>query len=317
MKYVSVAKQALKNYPINIKSIETLQEETNRLYRIIDDQDKKYLLKVFQEESTSLNDNLAEHYLIDIITTKTEIRTPMVIKNFAGETVTKIPYKNQRGYKRAALYSYLSGKPVFGKETIAYFETMGEIIAKMHLATEGLSFPEYVNPKKMDSIFYFENEKPIYDKKKYKKYITKEMTDILGELIPYINLKLKAFYTKGKPQLIHGDLNPWHIKRKGEQFVIYDFEEALYAYPVHDIAVFLYYYKYNEKWKFNDVKKALFKGYESVKPLPKNVTNKNIELLMMSRRINFFNYILSINKHPKEYIETSFSRIKEYYITYK
>lgn len=317
MKYFSVMRQALTNYDIKIKSIKYLLEETNTLYKVIDDQDTKYLLKIFQEESSSLNDNLAEHYLIDVITSKTEILTPKVIKNIAGETVTKIPYKNNRGYKRVVLYSYLSGKPMFGKENSAYFESMGEILAKMHQATEELSFPEYVNPKKMESIFYFENEKLIYNKKKYKKYITKEMKDILAELIPYINQKLKAFYSKGKPQLIHGDLNPWHINRLGERFVIYDFEEALYAYPIHDIAVFLYYYKYNEKWKFNEVKKALFKGYESVKPLPKNLTSKNLELLMMSRRINFFNYVLSVNKHPKEYIETSFSRIKEYYITYK
>lgn len=316
MKYKSVLKIALKQYNIESKEITYLTEETNVLYLIKTDK-FDYVLKIFQEESSNYNDNLTEHYFIKIIQKFTTIQTPKVIENNSGQTITMIPYKNSKGYKRVALYEYLSGSSVACREDLDYFESMGQVMAKMHLATKGLSFPDYVNPKKWKSIFYYENETKVYHLKKYKNFITKEMIDVLDHLIPYINQKLESFYAEGSPQLIHADINPWNVKKTEDNYIIYDFEEAMLAYPIHDISVFMYYYKFNEEIKYHDIKKAFLKGYQSLNELPTNLNEKNMELIMMARRINFFNYVLTINPNPKEYLEMSFLRIKEYFISYK
>jgi len=316
MKFEVVAKKALKKYDIKVTNLVYMMEETNVFFHVFTET-KEYVLKIFQEESSNYNDNLAEHYFIGVINEKTDILTPQVVENIEGITVTKIPYSNKRGYKRCALYSFLSGEGIYQLEDMDYFEKIGKEIAKMHLATSGLDFPDYVNPKKWKKIFYYEDEIAVYKKKKYSKYITEEMIEILDELIPYIDRKLKFFYEKGEPQLIHADMNPWNIKSKGERFIIYDFEEAMLAYPIHDIAVFMYYYKYSDTFNFYDIKEAFLKGYETILPRPSNLNLKNLELIMMARRINFFNYVLTINPNPKEYLEMSFPRIKEYYLSYR
>jgi Ser/Thr protein kinase RdoA (MazF antagonist) len=316
MKFKSVAKKAIKLYDVDCVEMVYLTEETNIFYHV-KTSDKEYVLKIFQEESSNFDDNLAEHYFIDLIHSKTDIITPMVVKNKAGDTLSKIPFKNARGYKRTALYEYVEGSSIAGSENKKYFESIGEEMAKMHLVTENLIFPDYVNPKKWESIFYCENEVPVYHEKRFKKYISEEMIEVLDELIPYINQKLKDFYEVGEPQLIHADMNPWNIKQSNDGYIIYDFEEAKLGYPIHDISIFMYYYKFNENLKYHDIKLSFLKGYKSIKPLPKNLSEKSIELIMMARRINFFNYVLTINPNPKEYLEMSFPKIKEYYLSYK
>ena len=317
MKYDKVALKAIKQYDLKIRKIRFLIEETNIFYEIITDNQEKYVLKIYQEESSNFNDNMAEHFLLNLIRNNTEIITPNVIKNNNNETITIIKYPNKRGYKRTALFQFIDGKPIDGIEDLDYFRKMGRIIAKLHLATKHVDLPDYINPKKLDKVFYFEGETAIYHNFKYKKYITKEMIEILDELIPYIDIKLYNLYENQKPQLIHGDLNPWNIKTKKEDVIIYDFEEAIYGLPVHDIAVFLYYYQYHQTLNFYQVKKVFLEGYKEIAKLPKNVTDENLELIMVSRRINFFNYILTLRKNPKEYIEMSFPKIREYYFSYK
>lgn len=316
MKYKSVAIKALQNYDVEVKEIKYLTEETNIFYLVKSDS-QDYVLKIFQEESSNFNDNLSEHYFIQVIKDLDGIATPEVVKNFKSETITKIPFNNKRGFKRTALYKYISGENIAGKEDLNYFEAIGKTMAKLHQATKDLVHPDYINPKKWTKIFYYENEVAVYKKRKYQKYITQEMIDILDELIPYIDQKLKEFYRTNKPQLIHADLNPWNIKKTKTGYIIYDFEEAMCAYPLHDIAVFMYYYKFNDKLNYHEVKNAFFKGYEQIKKLPENLNEKNLELIMMARRINFFNYVLTVNPNPKEYISLSFPKIKEYFLSYK
>lgn len=317
MKFEAVAKKAIKKYNINVKKIRFLTEETNVFYEILTESEKKYVLKIYQEESSNINDNIAEHYLLEVIHDKTPVTTAKVIKNKDNETVTKIKYPNKRGYKRTALYEYLDGRTIDGIENLEYFRKMGKILASMHLATKDLNLPDYVNPKRYDKVFYFEGEEAIYHKLKYKKHLTKEMVEILDELIPYLNIKLYNLYKDQEPQLIHGDLNPWNIKVYNDQIRIFDFEEALFGLPIHDIAIFLYYYYNHQTLKYYEIKKEFLTGYFEVTELPDNVTDTNLEMIMMARRINFFNYVLYIRKNPKKYIEMSFPKIREYYFSYK
>ncbi|XFA99484.1 phosphotransferase enzyme family protein [Candidatus Izemoplasma sp. B36] len=317
MKFDSVAKKAIKKYDIKVKTIRFLTEETNVFYEILSESNEKYVLKIYQEESSNINDNIAEHFLLKVIQEKTQVRTARVIKNETNETVTKIKYPNKRGYKRTALYEYLEGRNIDGIEDLKYFRKMGQILASMHLATKNLNLPDDVNPKKYDKVFYFEGEEAIYHKPRYKKYLTKDMIEILDELIPYINIKLYNLYIDENPQLIHGDLNPWNIKVHNDEIRIFDFEEALFGLPIHDIAIFLYYYYNHQTLKYYEIKKEFLSGYSEITELPNNVTDANLEMIMIARRINFFNYVLYIRKNPKKYIETSFPKIREYYFSYK
>jgi len=316
MKYLELANLALEQYDIEPISLEFLMEATN-VFFLVHTADKNYVLKIFQEDSSSINDNLTEHFMIGAIKEKSNVMTPMVIENKDGSTITKITYGNHRGYKRVAVYEYFEGIPIDGTETLETFIEVGKVMAKMHLATENLQFPEHINPKRWDKVFYFENEHAVYHKSRYAKYITKQMKDELDELVIFLNERLNHFYETMTPRLIHGNLNPWNIQRFLGGLIVYDFEEVMLAYPVMDIAIFLYYYRYNENFVFDDILAAFLKGYSEYRPIPRALDEKNLEIIMIARRINILNYILTIRKDPSEYIELSYPKIKEYYLSYK
>jgi len=311
-----IALLALEQYDIEPKSLEFLMEATNVFFLVHTDK-KQYVLKIFQEDSSNINDNLTEHFMISTIREKSDVLTPQVISNQDGQTITKITFGNKRGYKRVAVYEYFEGTPIDGQETMEWFSEIGRTLAKMHLATENLRFPEHVNPKRWDRVFYFENEKPVYHKPRYAKYITDEMKEVLDDLVIYLNERLSMFYQTMTPRLIHGNLNPWNVQKYNDKIIIYDFEEVILAYPVQDLAIFLYYYRYNEHFNFEEILQALFKGYAEFRPIPRALDEKNLEIIMMARRINIFNYILTIRKDPSEYIELSYPKIKDFYLSYK
>ncbi|MBN2540719.1 MAG: phosphotransferase [Bacilli bacterium] len=315
MKFHTVATEALKQYDIQMKSIHRLAEETNLFYLIKTD-DSSYALKIYSDEASDINDSLTEHYFLGLILSKTEIQTPRVIPNKQGETVTKVPFNNKRGYKRVALYDYLPGESFAGEETETYFQEIGRVVAKMHLATKGTQFPEFVNPTRWDKVFYLEEEKVVYHDSKYAKFLTPEMIQILDELIPHIDIVLNNLYDTRDPRLIHADLTPWNIKQNEFGYIIYDFEEALMGYPVMDIANFMYYYRTRDDIDFFKAKTNFMSGYRSVNSIP-IIDDRLFELVMIAKRIRLFNYVLTIQKNPTEYIKLSFPRIKEYFISYK
>lgn len=89
-----------------------------------------------------------------------------------------------------------------------------------------------------------------------------------------------------------------------------DYEDVALGYASEDIAVVLFYYRYDERFDFEEVKKNFYSGYESVRALPE-FTERELEIFMLARRLNFMNYILLVSDDPKAYIERNVKRIQE------
>ncbi len=315
MNFHTIAQKAIEQYDLPIKSLRFLKEENNRFY-LAQTKTKKYVLKIYEDLHSTINNTFSEHYMIKTILEKTDLKTPRIVLNKQGETITRVACKTKRGYKRTALFEYLDGESIQDKKDADTFHTIGQLMAKMHIATKGLVFPEHVNPKRWDKVFYRESEVPVYHLSKYEKYVSKEMVEILDELIRRIDIVFKNLYDERAPRLIHGDLNPWHIKSFQDQYILYDFEEALLGYPVMDIAVFLYYYRAREDVDFYQVKTSFMAGYRSVNQIP-FIDEKLFEMVLIAKRIQLFNHVLTVQKDPSEYIKLSFPKIQEYYVSYK
>jgi Ser/Thr protein kinase RdoA (MazF antagonist) len=171
--------------------------------------------------------------------------------------------------------------------------------------------------KVWDKVFYYKGEEAVYKKEEYQKFLSKEYHEEMDKIIPFLNKELSSYYEKYTDhiQFIHADLNPWNVKLYGSELRLLDFEEAMLGLPIHDFAIMLYYYDYDEAFDFELVKKLYFQGYERVRNLPV-FTDYDLDLLMTSRRVNFLNYILQISEDPKSFIETSIPRVKDFISKY-
>lgn len=308
-KYKRISKAAMEKYNIEVEDIDFFIEASNAFYKIRDKSGDKFLIKIFQEESSKIEDNLAEVFFIDIIKEKTDIIVPTVIPSKTGQRVIEIKSEEFSVPKRAILYEWIDGKDLYGRETYECFKKLGKITARMHLATRNISIPEEINPKKWDRVFYYRGEKPVYKMKKYKNIVSEEFIEIMDFIIPFIDKKIFELYKNNTPQLIHADLNPWNILIENEELKIVDFEEAILGFPIQDFSIFLFYYKDGKRFEFLRVKESFIEGYSKI--INDFIFDEfTIEMLMIARRVNFMNYVLDINEDPKNYMKKSLPIVK-------
>ena len=310
-KYKRLSEAAMEKYNIEVEDIDFFIEASNAFYKIRDKSGDKFLIKIFQEESSKIEDNLAEVFFIDTIREKTNIIVPTIISSKTGQSVIEIKSEEFPVPKRAILYKWIDGKDFYGKESYEYFTKLGSITAKLHLATRNISIPKEINPKKWDKVFFYSEEKPVYKLKKYKKIVPEDFIEIMDFIIPVFDKHLSALYKKKNPQLIHADLNPWNILIENEELKIVDFEEALLGFPIHDFSIFLFYYKDGKRFEFLRVKESFIEGYSKIIN-DFRFDEFTVEMLMAARKVNFMNYVLDINEDPENYIKKSLPIVKRF-----
>lgn len=306
-----VIELALLEYDIEYNKIEYFIEETNIFYKVYGSDGTVYGLKICQDESSTIEDSLAEIFILNTVKNNSDIVIPTVIKSKSHKGVTIINSKYTDAPKRIIIYKWLDGLLFDGNETNELFYLLGQTMAKLHVATQGTQIPQNISPKKWDKIFYFTDEEIVYNKDEYMDKISVNARKLLDNIIPFLDKELAKYYTVNTPQLIHGDINPWNVLLHNEELCLIDFEDVAYGYPLHDLAIALFYYKYNKNFDYNTVKKNIFAGYSSIIDLP-TFTEYDIDLLIVARRVNFINYIMVIDENPKQYIERSIKRVIDF-----
>ncbi len=303
-----VAEKAMERYDMKYAELDFLVEETNVHFKIKTDEGELFALKIFQEESSDLNDNKAEVYFLSCLK---NIETPAVVMNKEGEGITIVESEWTERPKRIAVYSWMDGEDLDGKETPENFRKLGKLAAQLHSQTIELDIPEYITPKRWDKVFYYPDEKAVYHEEKYQKYLTNETVEVMDKVIPILNRRLSELYEGKKPQLIHADLNPWNVKVHEDRLRVLDFEEAMYGLPVHDLAIMLFYYRNDKNFDYEEVKASVIKGYNEVYPEVR-FEDDTLEMLMIARRVNFLNYCLYLDDAPEDYVKRCTAIIKEY-----
>ena len=289
-KYKSVAIKALKEFDVDYDKLEFLTEETNVFFEVSGKD--HVVLKIFQEESSKIEDNLIEAFMLEEVTKRTNIVVPTMLFSKLGKQVVFIESDEFDMVKRVAVYKYIEGEDFDGKETPLLFERLGEVTATIHNASKSIVIPDNLIPKKWDKVFYYRDEVAEYNEKRHDKYFTQEDRVFLDWFIRYLDSELPKYYNQ-ESFLIHADLNPWNVKLYDGDIRLLDFEEGMLGSAVHDIAIMLFYYRYDPNYKYDEVKRSYLRGYSNVSTLP-DFTDFDIDLLIMARTANFINYILLI-----------------------
>lgn len=308
--YCDVAIKALKEYEIEYKELTFFSEDTNIFFKV-ETSNEPYMLKIFQEESSKIEDNIAEVFFMRYIDEHTDITIPSIILSKEGKDIVFVDSKDFDVIKRVVVYSFIEGESFDQLETNELFEKLGVACAKLHKASKEITIPSHIHPKKWDNVFYYRDEPIVYNDPLYSEITLEENRLFLDKFIPYLNKKLKEFYNR-ESFIIHADLNPWNVKVHEGEIRLLDFEEAMYASEVHDLAIILFYYRYDANFNYEEVKKHLFKGYLTIRPLP-TITNFDLDLLIMARTANFVNYTLYWNdSDPTQYFRSRVKRMMDF-----
>ena len=148
-KYKRISKAAMQKYNIEVEDIVFFTEASNTFYKIRDKSGEKYLIKIFQEESSKIEDNLAEVFFIDIIKDKTDIVVPTVISSKTEKRVIEIESEEFSTPKRAILYEWIDGKDFYGRESYEHFKELGKNNCKNASCNKTYFDSREIKPQKM------------------------------------------------------------------------------------------------------------------------------------------------------------------------
>lgn len=111
------------------------------------------------------------------------------------------------------------------------------------------------------------------------------------------------YQRSGDPMLVHADLHFWNVHIYRDDLYVIDFEDIVLGYPLHDIAICLYYLRNEEN--YSDLAAAFQNGYSTERDWP-FFTRASLNLLWAARMTNFINYVAHADEtaDAREYINT-------------
>ncbi|MCB8944860.1 MAG: phosphotransferase [Ardenticatenaceae bacterium] len=232
-----LAVNALAQYELDVCGLTLVGTATNLIYRVETADHHQFALRLAYPGWRTLTDLQAEAMWLAALARDTDICVPVVEVSREGTAVitTTVPGIDQPHY--ATLMRWLPGTLLGKRLTTANLYQMGELFAKMH--QHGASWQPPAG----------------FTKRKFTRFLSRGEPDVLlaeAQLAVYtppqlavfqeIRARVEAEYARLDPadlRVIHCDL--WHdnIKIHHGQLCPFDFEDTVWGYRLHDMAMAL------------------------------------------------------------------------------
>jgi Ser/Thr protein kinase RdoA (MazF antagonist) len=294
--------KALEQYDLSVEWVKFLTIETNTMFQIRAVDGKKYVLRIYSNEETTLKENQAELFWLNALIRDTDLKVTEPIARRDSQYITIVSVPGVPEERRCVLFKWIPGRTLVNYLNSVNYYKFGQELAKLHNHASTIKpLPASIQPKKWDKVFYYPDESAVYDTPEYSHLFPPERINIINKVIEQAdNVFARLFNDKEGQILIHGDLHYYNVHLYRGELYLLDFEDINLGYPVQDIAVTLAYGREHDD--YNEWKTAFTQGYRSVREWP-NEDERTIETLMAARLVMFINYIARIDPSPEEYIE--------------
>lgn len=300
--------KALENYPIAVARVCYLTTDSTTMFRVDARDGSKYVIRLYSELDSSLAENETEMFWLNALARDTDLRVPEPVARKDGDYLTFVRMQGIPGEKRCALYKWVPGVQLAERVDPQTCRQMGAIMAKLHNHAESLTLPEHIGPKSWNQVFYYPDEPVVYNTPEYSHLFTPKQLEVMERACQRLDPFLADLYQRsGEPMLVHADLHFWNVHiYRGELYVI-DFEDIILGYPVHDIAICLYYLR--DRADYPELVSAFQGGYTTERDWP-SFTRTDLHLLWAARMTNFINYVAHVDE-PDDALEYIGTRCRE------
>jgi Ser/Thr protein kinase RdoA (MazF antagonist) len=300
--------KALENYPIDVARVRYLTTESTTMFRVDTRDGSKYVIRLYSDLDSSLAENETEMFWLHALARDTDLRVTEPVARNDGDYLTLVSMQGVPGEKRCALYKWVPGVQLAERVSPQTYRQLGAIMAKLHKHAESLALPDHIDPKRWDKVFYYPDEPVVYNTPGYSHLFTAEQLEVMERACQRLNPFLADLYQhSGGPMLVHADLHFWNVHiYRGELYVI-DFEDIVLGYPVHDIAICLYYLRHRAGYP--ELLAAFQNGYATERDWP-SFTQTDLHLLWAARMTNFINYVAHVDE-PDDALDYIGARCRE------
>jgi Ser/Thr protein kinase RdoA (MazF antagonist) len=233
----SLAENVLAQYDLNVCGLALIGTDTNLIYRVETADSERFALRVAQPGWRTLTDLESEAMWLAALARDTDICVPVVQLGREGAAVvtTTAPGIPQPHY--ATLMRWLPGGLLGKQLTETNLYKMGGLFAKMHQHGASWQPPQGFTTRKFDCFLSRGEPGMLFAEEQLSAYTSHSLS-----LFQEIRARVEAEYARLDPadlRVIHCDL--WHdnIKIYRGQLCPFDFEDTVWGYRLHDMAMAL------------------------------------------------------------------------------
>lgn len=183
-----------------------------------------------------------------------------------------------------------TGQPLVVADRLGTFRRFGKLIASLHDAADEWSPPHGFSRQAWDREGLL-GEQPQWGRFWDTPYLMPDQRTILQHTREKLRRELQSRpFDQG---LIHADLVCENILMDGETIRIIDFDDFGPGFRLQDLATALV--KFEAEPDFEDLRSALFEGYESLRPLDRD----GVSLFLMIRHLTYVGWIVPRMQGPE------------------
>lgn len=231
----TMAEKGLSQYDLKQPTLTYFGFHTNLLYKVKSGSGEQFMLRLAYPGWRTNQDLLSEAWWLSALNAETDIPVPSIIPSRTGEMVLKVDFPGIPDCWHMTLMSWVPGKLLGYYLTPSNLEKMGMLFADMHRHGSTWDPPPGFTQKRFEYWLSRGEENLITGKAQ------NESSSIPHQdLLRHVDQIVKDAYAKinkADLRVIHCDL--WHDNIKLFRGKLYplDFEDTIWGFRVHDIAM--------------------------------------------------------------------------------
>ncbi len=263
-----LAVDALRQFNIPVVRLQLIGYDTNVMYRVWAEDGQQYALRLANPVWRSAETAVSEMLWLDALANDTDISVPRIMRTPTGESVVTPQAAGAPGDRHALLMSWLPGMLLGRRLTEKNLTTMGELFSKLHLHGANWQPPKEFTTHRFEQMLSRDEPNLLFAKSSLSVY-SAQTEARLRQMSEHV----AATYAALDPtdlRVIHCDL--WHdnIKIYRGQLYPFDFEDTIWGFRLHDIAMAMLdlYEDVKVAERYKRLLTAFRAGYETVLPWP-------------------------------------------------
>lgn len=306
-----LAEAALHEYDIAVRRISFVGGFTNAIYRV-DAANGTFALRIDYMQDHSDENVQVELEWLAALNAETDLDVAAVVPTRSGELSVYAGAHGVPEARRCVLFEWIPGKPLADGASPERFHQLGMLSAQLRLHGEG--FRPTHRPMAWDRVFYWDEavDPLVYHLPENAHHFTGNRMEVMERSLTVVR-EAFARLDQAELQVLHGDLHPWNVHVKGRRMIALDFEDVMWAHPVQDVAITLFYRR--SEPGYEEMRAAFIDGYGAIAPWPESYPGE-VEHFIAARTLMFVNFVLNIGSDVGEFYPGFFKRLEEFLETW-
>lgn len=267
----SLALAALARYDLPGAQIRLIANHLNAIFRVDTLDGRCYALRISHPPWRTAADLELEILWLRALARETTIGAPEPQANRDGEWITVVAGPGVPEPRRCVLLSWLPGRNLATDLTAPPLARLGRLAAQLHAHAAGFSPPPGSSRRTMHTLFARE-ETDVLFQADATPFFTSESQAVFTQVRARVDSAFAQLYADPQGRrVIHNDLHQENVKIWRGRLRPLDFEDAIWGYPVQDIAMTfsdLLFDSTLDTEAYQRLRAAFQQGYTSHSPWP-------------------------------------------------